>query len=93
MDTALDLAILGIGATGAIFENATLTAVFKEHTAGVGIGVVALDFLFTSLILLIRRYVFASSPHKFVWTVVSIDLGSLSLLSTSGVLAYAYHVN
>jgi hypothetical protein len=92
VDTALDLAILGIGATGAIFENAALEQAFPGHTVEVGIAVVAVDFLFTSLILLIRRYVFEISRHKFLWTVVSIDLGSLALLTTSGVLAYAYSV-
>ena len=33
METALDFAILGIGATGAIFENDTINQVFQEHSA------------------------------------------------------------
>ena len=47
--TALDLAILGIGATAAIFENPILVEIFKEHAAEVGIGVIAVDLFILCL--------------------------------------------
>lgn len=90
IEAALDFAILGIGTTGAIFENPKIAAAFGEHSSGVGIAVVGIDFLLTSLIVLIRRYVFAPTEWKLLWTVISINLGALALSSTSGVLVYCY---
>lgn len=92
IETALDLAILGIGATAAIFENQTIAKVFGEHAAGVGIGVVGINFLFASLIVLIRRFVFTGTRQKLLWSIISLALGALALLATSGILAYSYHV-
>jgi hypothetical protein len=90
LETALDLAILGIGATGAIFENQQMSDVFKEHSAIVGIAVVGINFLLTSFIILIKRYIFHTTNWKLLWSIVSISLGCLALLVTSEVLAYAY---
>jgi len=87
-----DFAILGIGATGAIFENEAISKVFKEHSAVVGISVVGVNFLLTSFIVLIRRYIFEVTPRKLLWSILSISLGCLALLVTSEVLAYAYRM-
>jgi hypothetical protein len=92
VETALDLAILGIGATAAIFENPTIVAAFKEHAAEVGIGVVAIDLLFSSLIVLIRRDIFHRTERKLGWSVVVLTLGTLSIVATTSVLAYSYRV-
>jgi hypothetical protein len=92
VETALDLAILGIGATAAIFENPIIVAVFKEHSAEVGIGVIAVDLLFSAFIVLIRRYIFPTTNHKLRWGVTAMTLGVCAILATSSVLAYSYRV-
>jgi hypothetical protein len=92
LDTAFDLAILGIGATAAIFENPIVVAAFREHAAEVGIIVIAVDSLFFALIALIRRYVFEKTQHKLRWGVAAMTFGIFALLATSSVLAYSYHV-
>jgi len=69
-----------------------LVLAFGEHAAGVGIGVVGVNLVIASLIVLIRRFVFTPTRHKLLWSIITIILGCLVLLSTSGVLAYAYHV-
>ncbi len=92
LETALDFAVLGIGATGAVFENETISQAFRQHSAVVGIAVVGVDFLLTSGIVLIRRYVFERTPRKLFWGSISISIGCLCILVTSLVLAYAYGV-
>ena len=92
LETALDLAVLGIGATGSIFENDTIAKAFGIHAAVVGIAVVGINFLLSSVIVLIRRFVYEHTPRKLFWGSFSISLGFLSLLVTSMVLAYAYRV-
>jgi hypothetical protein len=92
VETALDLAILGIGATAAIFENPTIVAAFKEHSAEVGIGVIAVDLFFSALIVLIRRYIFPDTTRKLIWGIAAMTLGVCAILATSSVLAYSYRV-
>lgn len=92
VETALDLAILGLGATGAIFENQTIVKAFGGHSAEVGIGVIGINLLLASCIVLIRRYIFESTTRKLLWSIISIILGSTALLVTSSVLAYSYRV-
>jgi hypothetical protein len=92
LETALDFAILGIGATGAIFENDTINKVFQEHSAVVGISVVGINFLLASFIVLIRRYILDMTTRKLLWGIVSVILGCLALVVTAEVLAYAYGV-
>ena len=91
LDTALDLAVLGIGATGAIFENPAVASAFGEHLAATELGVVGASFFFSALIVTIKRYVFEPSSHKFVLSMVAIVFGSLALFITSAVLGYAFH--
>jgi hypothetical protein len=92
IETALDFGILGIGATGAVFENEVITKAFSEHSAVVGIAIVGIDFLLVSFIILIRRYIFEVTQRKLLWSVISLSLGCLALLTTSEVLAYAYKI-
>jgi hypothetical protein len=92
IETALDLAILGIGATAAIFENPILVQVFKEHAAEVGIAIVAIDLLFAAFIVLIRRYIFPTTDHQLRWGVAAMTLGALAIVATSSILAYSYRV-
>jgi hypothetical protein len=66
IETALDLAILGIGATGAIFENQIIAKVFGEHAAVVGISVVGINLFLAALIVLIRRFVFVDTRRKLL---------------------------
>jgi hypothetical protein len=93
LETALDLAVLGIGATGSIFENDAIAKAFGIHAAVVGIAVVGINFLLSSVIVLIRRFVYEHTPRKLFWGSFSISLGFLCLLVTSMVLAYAYRVS
>jgi hypothetical protein len=92
LETALDLAVLGIGATGSIFENETIAKAFGGHAAVVGIAVIGVNFLLSSVIVLIRRFVYEHTPRKLLWGSFSISIGFLCLLVTSMVLAYAYRM-
>ena len=95
LDTALDLAILSIGATGAMFDNPTVQKALGENLVSIELSVVGVSFLSSSLILVIKRFLFWSPPERFrfLMSVVTIDLGALTLFITSGVLAYSYHSN
>jgi hypothetical protein len=84
LETALDFAVLGIGATGAIFENETISKAFEQHSAVVGIAVVGVNFLLTSFIVLIRRYIFGNTPKKLLWSIISMSLGCMALLNLRG---------
>jgi hypothetical protein len=92
LETALDLAVLGIGATGSIFENDAIARAFGTHAAVVGIAVVGINFLLSSLIVLIRRFVYEHTQKKLLWGGIAISLGLMCLLVTSMVLSYAYRV-
>jgi hypothetical protein len=92
LETALDLAVLGIGATGSIFENETIAKAFGGHAAVVGIAVIGVNFLLSSVIVLVRRFVYEHTPRKLLWGSFSISIGFLCLLVTSMVLAYAYRM-
>jgi len=89
-ETALDFAVLGIGATGAIFENETITSAFGHHSAVIGIAVIGGNFLLSSAIMFIRRYVFSGTHRKLLWACISIGLGCLCVLLISLVMAHAY---
>lgn len=91
LEAALTFSILGIGATGSIFENEMINKAFQVHSAVVGIAVVGINFLLTSFIILIRRYVFDTTSRKLLWSIVSLALGFLAILVTSEVFAYAYY--
>ncbi|HME35816.1 MAG TPA: hypothetical protein VKF84_11300 [Candidatus Sulfotelmatobacter sp.] len=89
-EMALDFAVLGIGATGAIFENDAINVAYGAHSAVIGITVVGANFLLSSVIMFIRRYVFEGAQNKLLWSCISIGLGCLCLVTTSFVLAHAY---
>jgi hypothetical protein len=93
LDTALDLAILSIGATGAMFDNPTVEKALGENLVSIELSVIGVSFLSSSLILVIKRFLFWLPPERFrfLLSVVTIDLGALTLFITSGVLAYSYH--
>jgi len=93
IDAGLDLAILSIGATGALFENPILMRHFgPEHVLLLGLAVVALNFILSASLLALRR--FAKGPDGRVSGkigTVALIVGVLTITIVGGVVAFSYY--
>jgi hypothetical protein len=91
VETALDLTILSLGATGAIFDNSKVSQVFGPNAALVAILVIAVNLIFSSIIVMARAKAIQNATHfKFLGGILALFLGVLTLTLTAGVLAWAY---
>ena len=91
-EAALEMAILAIGATAAIFENPNIVAAYGEHAATVAISVVGCNLVLAAGIILIRRFFFPPTSGEFWWAGFTMTLGFIALLITSLSLWYGtYH--
>jgi hypothetical protein len=62
-ETAQDLAILSLGATGAIFDNAQVEGAFGSNSALVAISVIAVNLVFSAMIVFARSRVIKAGKH------------------------------
>jgi len=91
VDTAQDLTILGLGATGAIFDNSKVEQAFGANSALVAITVIAINLVFSALIVLFRARAIRNQKHFTFWNgIMMLFLGLLTLTVTAGVLVFAY---
>jgi hypothetical protein len=62
VETGLDFAILGIGATGAIFENAKLQQLFPDNgnAAVAGTFLMAVNLVLSALVIVARKNVYGT---------------------------------
>lgn len=91
IETALDLAILSIGATGAIFENPKLIAAFGVENTLVGISVIGINLVFSSILLWLRRAAYDSGePTGPGRGFAALFLGSLTIVVVASVVTWGY---
>ena len=91
VETAQDLTILSLGATGAIFDNARVEQAFGSNSALVAISVIAVNLVFSSVIVFARSLVVKEGRHfTFAGGIILLFLGFLTLGITAGVLVWVY---
>jgi hypothetical protein len=91
VETAQDLAILSLGATGAIFDNARVEQAFGPNSALLAISVIAVNLIFSALIVFARAKAIKEAKHfSFFGGILVLFLGFLALGCTAGVLVWAY---
>ncbi len=91
VETAQDLAILSLGATGAIFDNTRVGQAFGQNSALVAIRVIAVNLIFSAIIVFARAAAIKEGkPFSFVGGMMVLFVGFLTLGLTAGVLVWAY---
>jgi hypothetical protein len=90
-ETALDLTILSLGATGAVFENPQVERAFGTESGVVAATVIVVNLILFSLIVLTRAIVVRRNQHFTFWRgIMVMFLGALTLSVTAGTLIWAY---
>ncbi|HEX4378455.1 MAG TPA: hypothetical protein VH022_00340 [Candidatus Acidoferrum sp.] len=91
VETALDLTILSLGATGAIFDNLRVEQAFGSNSALVAIAMIAVNLIFSAIIVMARAIAVRNERHfSFSGGIIALCLGVLTLGITAGVLSWAY---
>jgi hypothetical protein len=93
VDAGLDLAILSIGATGALLESPQLVARFGADNVLVGLAVVAVNLLISSFMLLCKRLA-GDRPEGVSRTVgmFCLFLGTLTMVVVGTVTAWGFRM-
>ena len=90
-ETAQDLAILGLGATGAIFDNVKVEQAFGPNSALLAIGVIAVNLIFSAVIVFARATcIKEKKSFTLLGGIMTLFLGFLTLVLTASVLVWAY---
>jgi hypothetical protein len=91
VETAQDLAILSLGATGAVFDNPRVEQAFGPNSALVAITLVAIELIFSSIIVFIKaRAIKQGRQFSLSGGIMVLFVGLLTLACTAGVLVWAY---
>jgi len=91
VETALDLGILSLGTTGAVFDSKQVEMAFGPNAAILAICVVVVNLIFSGLIVLAKSRVVRKNMSFTVWhATITLFLGVLSLGATGGTLVWAY---
>lgn len=88
IDTGLDLAILSIGATGALLDNPKLVERFGVDSILVGLVVVAVNLLLSSVMLMFKRW--SGEAPRMRNGVVCLFLGVVTLVVVGSVAAIGF---
>src|SRR5580704_3007254 len=91
LETALDLTILSLGATGAIFDNAKVAQTFGQNSALLAVTVIAVDLIAGAILVLIRaRAVRRQIPVPFRNAIIGLSLGAVTLFAPVAVIVWSY---
>ncbi len=91
LEAALDLTILSLGATGAIFDNERVAQAFGANSALVAVTVIAADLIAASILVLIRaRTTRSQEPVSVSHGIIALFLGMITLLAPVGVIVWSY---
>jgi hypothetical protein len=96
IDIAVDLTILAIGATGALFVDPRLIQAFGQNNALVALTVMVTNICLASVLMLFRRRVNmgdeANPPRPVSWKlgVASMFIGFMALFVVGSVVAWSY---
>jgi len=91
-EAALDFAILGLGATGSVFDNPKMSQAFPGANATLAaISVIAVNLVFAAVIVFIRASQ-ARKSTRFTGfsSILSLFLGVLGVGFTASTLVWAY---
>lgn len=90
-EVALDFAILGLGATGAVFDNSRVSSYYGENSATLAISIVAACLFLAVIIVAIRAALVRKNRHfSFFLGIIVMFLGVLTLAVPSVTLIWAY---
>lgn len=91
VETAQDLAILGLGATGAIFDNVKVEQAFGANSALLAISVIAVNLIFSAIIVFMRAAgIKENTAFSFRSGIIALFFGFMTLVLTASVLVWAY---
>jgi hypothetical protein len=91
LDASLDLTILSLGATGAIFDNAKVAQTFGANSALVAVTVIAVDLIAASILVLIRARTMRSHVPVSGWHgIIALFIGMVTLLAPIAVIVWSY---
>ncbi len=91
VECALDLSILSLGATGAVFDNAKVTQVFGLNAALLAIALIAVNLVFSSIIVMAKAHAIRKHTHFSLTSgILTLSLGAFTLSLTAAVLAWVY---
>jgi hypothetical protein len=90
-EVALDFAILGLGATGAVFDNSKVGDYFGVNAATLAISIVAVSLLLAVIIVAVRTALVRRNQHfSLLNGIIVVFLGVLTLAMPSVTLFWAY---
>ncbi len=90
-EVALDFAILGLGTTGAVFDNPRVSHFFGVNAATLAISTVGGCFLLAIIIVAIRTALVRKHQHfTFLGGIMVVFLGVLTLAVPTVTLIWAY---
>ena len=96
IDLAVDLTILAIGATGALFVDPRLIATFGQNNALVALGVMVTNICLASVLMLFRRRVCigdeATPPNPVSprLGIAALFIGVMALFVVGSIVAWSY---
>jgi hypothetical protein len=96
VDIAVDLTILAIGATGALFVDPRLIQAYGQNNALVALTVMVTNICLASILMLFRRRVCmgdeAIPPRPVSWKlgIMSLFIGFMALFVVGSVVAWSY---
>jgi hypothetical protein len=90
-EAALDLTILSLGATGAVFDNPRVEQAFGANSAEVAMAMIAANLILSAIIVFARARVARRREHfTLTGAILTVFLGVLTLGITAGTLVWAY---
>ena len=90
-ETAQDLTILSLGATGAIFDNLRVQEAFGSNAALVAVAVIAINLILAATIVLIRSHAIRRGKTvTLARGIMTLFLGVLTLCTPVVVIFWAY---
>lgn len=91
VETAQDLTILSLGATGAIFDNPRVELAFGSNSALVAIAVIAVNLIVSAVVVFIRaRATRRAAPVSFAGGIITLFVAALTLGVPVLVIVWAY---
>jgi hypothetical protein len=90
-EVALDFSILGLGATGAVFDNPRVGHCFGDNAATLAISIVGGCLLLAVIIVAVRARLVRKNQHFSLFSgIMVLFLGVLTLALPSVTLIWAY---
>lgn len=90
IEIGLDLAILSIGAIGALFGNPLLVGAYGgEHAVLLALAVLGINFILSGILLFMKRHAIEHDIGRGIGTAALI-IGALTIIVVGGVVSWAH---